>query len=230
MNFSYIWFALLIFLFAVGDGPVLLPQPGLGHEQPAARPAGRRSRDAQYLQNSAQVLSMGLFFTIVTLGLAADLPAHLFQGLTSCRRKPPGRRAGWPTNRRSEACSRPSWATTPCRSSRARPVPCSSSAPPGRLRHGAFVLPQAHRGAVLAGPAPAFDFAAGATLIAVVASALRGGRYVHKAQPVAEELAEGAAESAAVDRVARGPRGPRRGDGATATDAPGQASLPAVTR
>ena len=44
----------------------------------------------------------------------------------------------------------------------------------------------------------AFDFAAGATLIAVIASALRGKRYVHKAQPVAEELAEGAADSAAV--------------------------------
>ena len=43
----------------------------------------------------------------------------------------------------------------------------------------------------------AFDFAAGATLIAVVASALRGKRYIHKVQPVAEELAEGAAESAA---------------------------------
>ena len=53
----------------------------------------------------------------------------------------------------------------------------------------------------------AFDFAAGATLIAVVASALRGKRYVHKAQPVAEELAEGAAESAAVTGLARGPRG-----------------------
>jgi hypothetical protein len=42
----------------------------------------------------------------------------------------------------------------------------------------------------------AFDFAAGATLIAVISSALRGKRYVHKAGSLAAELAEGAADSA----------------------------------
>src|SRR5215468_5566791 len=34
-------------------------------------------------QNSASVLSMGLFFTIVTLGLAARLPVALYRGLTA---------------------------------------------------------------------------------------------------------------------------------------------------
>jgi hypothetical protein len=63
----------------------------------------------------------------------------------------------------------------------------------------------------------------------VVASALRGGRYVHKAQPVTEELAEGAAESAVVTGLPEDPQdaGAARGNG---TDAPGQTSLPAVTR
>ena len=42
----------------------------------------------------------------------------------------------------------------------------------------------------------AFTFAAIATAIAVVASALRGKRYLHPAEPVVEELAEGAAETA----------------------------------
>jgi hypothetical protein len=45
----------------------------------------------------------------------------------------------------------------------------------------------------------AFTFAAIATAIAVVASALRGRRYLHTmtpVEPIAEELAEGAAESA----------------------------------
>ena len=42
----------------------------------------------------------------------------------------------------------------------------------------------------------AFTFAAIATGVAVVASALRGGRPPHATQPVAEELAEGAAETA----------------------------------
>src|SRR5258707_2222059 len=34
-------------------------------------------------QNSATVLSMGLFFTIVTIGLADNLPGHLYRGLTA---------------------------------------------------------------------------------------------------------------------------------------------------
>jgi hypothetical protein len=50
----------------------------------------------------------------------------------------------------------------------------------------------------------AFDFAAGATLIAVVASAARGRRYVHPAHSVADELAEGAADSGAVAAFAGG--------------------------
>ena len=35
MNFSYIWFALLIFAVCPGYGPFLLAQPGVGDEQPA---------------------------------------------------------------------------------------------------------------------------------------------------------------------------------------------------
>ncbi|MGH3226659.1 MAG: hypothetical protein ACRDPY_49610, partial [Streptosporangiaceae bacterium] len=44
----------------------------------------------------------------------------------------------------------------------------------------------------------AFTFAAIATGIAVVASALRGKRYFHGDESVIEELAEGAAESAGI--------------------------------
>jgi hypothetical protein len=48
----------------------------------------------------------------------------------------------------------------------------------------------------------AFDFAAGATLIAVVASALRGKRYVHQAP--AAGTTGGAGEAAAGVALARG--------------------------
>ena len=44
----------------------------------------------------------------------------------------------------------------------------------------------------------AFTFAAVATLFAIVASALRGKRYFYAPAPLAEELAEGAADSGAV--------------------------------
>ena len=40
----------------------------------------------------------------------------------------------------------------------------------------------------------AFTFAAIATAVAIIASALRGKRYLHATEPFAEELADGAAE------------------------------------
>jgi MFS family permease len=83
MNFTYIWFALLIFLFAVGMGLFFSPNQAsvMNSLPPDQRGAGAGMLST--FQNSATVLSMGLFFTIVTLGLAADLPTHLFHGLTA---------------------------------------------------------------------------------------------------------------------------------------------------
>ena len=42
----------------------------------------------------------------------------------------------------------------------------------------------------------AFTFAAIATAIAVIASAVRPRHYIHSSEPISEELAEGAAETA----------------------------------
>src|SRR6202046_5094486 len=83
INFSYIWFALLIFLFAVGMGMFFAPNQAAVMN---SLPADQRGAGAGLLntfQNSATVLSMGLFFTIVTLGLAARLPSHLYKGLVA---------------------------------------------------------------------------------------------------------------------------------------------------
>ena len=65
----------------------------------------------------------------------------------------------------------------------------------------------------------AFTFAAIATAIAVVASALRGKRYLHTPEPLAEELAEGAAESAGMVGLSEDGRSPEQvpADGTLAT-------------
>src|SRR5580700_84829 len=100
INFSYVWFALLIFLFAVGMGLFFSPNQAavMNSLPPEQRGAGAGMLNT--FQNSATVLSMGLFFTIVTLGLAARLPAHLYKGLTAAG-VAPARPASWPTSRRS---------------------------------------------------------------------------------------------------------------------------------
>ena len=85
MNFSYIWFALLIFLFAVGMGLFFSPNQAsvMNSLPPDQRGAGAGMLNT--FQNSATVLSMGLFFTIVTLGLAADLPIAPVPRSDRCR-------------------------------------------------------------------------------------------------------------------------------------------------
>jgi MFS family permease len=197
MNFDYIWFALLIFLFAVGMG--LFFSPNLASVMNSLPPdqRGAGSGMLNTFQNSATVLSMGLFFTIVTLGLAADLPTHLFRGLTA---------AGVPSGAARLVSNEPPIGSLFSAFLGFNPVK-ELLGPTGALAHlsasqAAYVTGRSFFPKLIEQPFShglhlAFDFAAGATLIAVVSSALRGKRYVHKAGSVAEELAEGAADSAA---------------------------------
>jgi hypothetical protein len=80
--------------------------------------------------------------------------------------------------------------------------------PTGALQHlssqqAAFITGRSFFPSLIAQPFAkglhlAFDFAAGATVIAIIASAMRGKRYLHNTtpEPLADELAEGAAGTA----------------------------------
>ena len=83
MNFNYVWFAVIVFVFAIGMGLFFSPNQAavMNSLPPNQRGAGAGMLNT--FQNSAQVLSMGLFFTIVTLGLASKLPGHLYRGLVA---------------------------------------------------------------------------------------------------------------------------------------------------
>ena len=83
MNFSYVWFALLLLL--VGLPLCLFAAPNTSAVMNSL-PANQRGAGAGMLntfQNSASVLSIGLFFTVIALGLAATLPGSLFGGLVA---------------------------------------------------------------------------------------------------------------------------------------------------
>jgi len=196
MNFQYIWFALLVFLFAVGMGLFFSPNQAavMNSLPPEQRGAGAGMLNT--FQNSATVLSMGLFFTIVTLGLAADLPKHLYRGLTA---------AGVASGPAHLVANEPPIGSLFSAFLGYNPVK-ELLAPTGALSHmsahqvayitGRSFFPTLIQQPFATGLHLAFDFAAVATLIAVVASALRGGRYVHSNESVADELAEGAAGTA----------------------------------
>jgi EmrB/QacA subfamily drug resistance transporter len=83
MNFPYPAFAVLLLLAGLSMGLFSAPNT---QSVMNSLPADQRGSGAGMLntfQNSASVLSIGIFFTIITLGLAATLPHTLFAGLTA---------------------------------------------------------------------------------------------------------------------------------------------------
>jgi MFS family permease len=186
INFSYIYFALLIFMFAVGMGLFFAPnQAGVMNSLPPDQ-RGAGAGMINTFQNSATVLSMGLFFTIVTLGLASRLPSALFKGLTT---------AGVPAPAAHAVASEPPIGSLFSAFLGLNPIkellgptgvlqklPASQAA---YLTSRSF-FPRLIEEPFASGLHLAFTFAAIATVIAIIASAVRGKRYVH-AEPVLAE-------------------------------------------
>jgi MFS family permease len=197
MNFTYVWFALLLFLFGMGMGLFFSPNQAaiMNSLPPDQRGAGAGMTMTFF--NSATVLSMGLFFTIVTLGLAAELPSHMFNGLTAAGVNPAAAHI---------VANEPPIGSLFSAFLGYNPIQ-ELLGPTGALKH----LP-AHQAAYLTsrsffpklieqpfahGLHLAFALAALAAGIGVVASALMGRRYVHSEEPEFDEVAEGVGEEMA---------------------------------
>ena len=196
INFSYIWFAALIFMFAVGMGMFFAPNQAavMNSLPPDQRGAGAGMLNT--FQNSASVLSMGLFFTVVTLGLAARLPSALYKGLTQ---------AGVAPGPAHLVANEPPIGSLFSAFLGYNPIQ-ELLGPTGALKTlpahqvtyitGRSFFPKLIEQPFAHGMHLAFTFAAIATAIAIVASAIRPRRYMHVSEPLIEQLAEGAAETA----------------------------------
>jgi len=179
-------FAGILLLCGIGMGLFASPnRAGIMNSLPPERRGVGAGMSATF-QNSAQVLSIGIFFTLIILGLAASLPATLTHGLVA---------QGVPHAAVARVASLP-------------PVSIMFAALLGYnpvqtlLGHALTGLPASHVAyltgrsffpSLISAPfehglAIAFDFAIAACLIAALASLLRGGRYVHElhAEPAAE--------------------------------------------
>jgi len=201
MNFNYIWFALLILLFSLGSGMFIAPNSAgvMNSLPPDQRGAGAGM--LQTFQNSAQVLSVGVFFTIITLGLAAALPSHLYNGLVA---------QGVPQDSALQVAHLPPVGSLFAAFLGYNPIQQQLGAtgvlahlPPATQTYltGRSFFPQLIAPAFAKGLHLAFFFAAAASLVGATASLLRGGHYVHTAEPLGEEIGEG---FAGVGEVASG--------------------------
>ncbi len=82
-NFDYIWFAILLVIMGVGQGLFAAPNTTMVMNSVPADQRGAASGMRATFQNAASVLSMTVFFSIVTVGLATSLPSTLLSGLTN---------------------------------------------------------------------------------------------------------------------------------------------------
>jgi MFS family permease len=83
VNFSYVWFALLLLANGLGMGMFISPNTaGIMNAAPANR-RGVASGMRSTFQNAGMTLSIGLFFSIMIIGLSASLPAVLTHGLSA---------------------------------------------------------------------------------------------------------------------------------------------------
>ena len=190
MDFNYWWFAVLIFVFAAGMGLFFAPNQAaiMNSLPPDQRGAGAGMSMTFF--NAGTVLSMGLFFTIVTLGLASGLPSHLYNGLTA---------AGVDPSAAHRVANEPPVGSLFSAFLGYNPIQ-QLLGPTGALNHlpphqvayitGRSFFPKLISQPFADGLHLAFDFAAGATFIALVASALMGGRYVHEEEPREGDAAE----------------------------------------
>jgi MFS family permease len=81
-DFTYWQFALLLFLFGIGSGTFISPNRAeIFNNMPADQRGAGAGMTATFM-NSATVLSIGIFFSLIVAGLSNSLPAALYHGLT----------------------------------------------------------------------------------------------------------------------------------------------------
>jgi MFS family permease len=122
VNFAYWQFALILLLAGAGQGLFSAPnRAAIMNSLPPERRGAGSGMTATF-QNSATVLSIGIFFTLIILGLAATLPSALSCGLTAQGVPPPAPPA-------SSACPRCRSCSLRC-SAITRSAPCSARPSP----------------------------------------------------------------------------------------------------
>ena len=80
-NFNYLWFAVLLFMLGIGQGMFSSPNTSSIMGSVPADQRGAASGMRATFQNGGSLMSIGVFFSIITAGLASVLPATLFNGL-----------------------------------------------------------------------------------------------------------------------------------------------------
>jgi MFS family permease len=178
VDFVYWQFAAILLLNGIGMGLFASPnRAAIMNSLPPERRGVGAGMSATF-QNSAMVLSIGVFFTLIILGLASALPSALTHGLVA---------QGVPRADAARVAALPPVSIMFAALLGYNPVQTLLGHVISKLpaSHAAYLTGHTFFPSLISGPFQhgldiAFDFAIAACLIAAVASLLRGGRYVHE--------------------------------------------------
>ncbi|MFK0294052.1 MFS transporter [Streptomyces sp. NPDC090442] len=178
VDFGYPAFAVILLLNGVGMGLFAAPNRAAIMNSLPPDQRGVGAGISTTFQNSAMVLSIGIFFSLMITGLASSLPTTLTNGLTT---------QGVPATDAARIAALPPVGVLFAALLGYNPVQTLLGPQVlGRLApdHAAYLtgrdfFPQLISQPFAHGLAIAFDFAIAACLIAAFASLLRGDRYVH---------------------------------------------------
>jgi MFS family permease len=178
VDFVYWQFAAILLLNGIGMGLFASPnRAAIMNSLPPERRGVGAGMSATF-QNSAMVLSIGVFFTLIILGLASALPSALNHGLVA---------QGVPHADAARVAALPPVSIMFAALLGYNPVQTLLGHVISKLpaSHAAYLTGHTFFPTLISGPFQhgldiAFDFAIAACLIAAVASLLRGGRYVHE--------------------------------------------------
>ncbi len=206
VNFGYVPFSLLLLLNGLAMGAFAAPnRAGVMNSLPPEH-RGVGSGMNSTFQNAAQVLSIGVFFTLMIVGLAATLPEALYHGLVAQH---------VPVAAAYRAAHLPPVSTlfaaflgySPVQHLLGASVVAHLPAASRAVVTGRSFFPGLISAPFKNGLRAAFDFSIIACLVAAAASWLRGGRYVYQgsrgqsqhdiAPARAEEVVLGQAQSGA---------------------------------
>jgi MFS family permease len=178
VDFSYPAFGLLLLLNGLAMGAFAAPnRAGVMNSLPPQHRGVGGGMNSTF-QNAAQVLSIGVFFTLMIVGLAATLPAALYHGLVA---------HGLPAASARTASHLPPVSTlfaaflgySPIQHLVGRSVLLHLSAAQLHVVTGRSFFPSIISAPFRQGLRAAFDFAVIACLVAAGASWLRGGKYIY---------------------------------------------------
>jgi MFS family permease len=178
VDFSYWQFAGILLLNGIGMGLFASPnRAGIMNSLPADRRGVGAGMSATF-QNSAMVLSIGIFFSLIILGLSSSLPTSLLHGLTA---------QGVPVAAATTVSHLPPTAVMFAALLGYNPIQMLLGSTLAHLpaSHAAYLTGHSFFPSLISAPFQtgldiAFDFAIAACLIAAVASLLRGKKYVHE--------------------------------------------------